>query len=244
MTATNTFVLKSSGLCMAFGAFKVLENINLRVMQGEIVGVLGPNGAGKTTLMNLLTGAYLPTAGQVHLMGRDVTRLATAARCHQGLGRTHQVPRPFTGMTVFENVLIAVRHGRATPVGDPIAAAWEALNDTGLTSVANRAASTLGLLDRKRLELSRALATDPQVLLLDEIGGGLTQAEGDKLVALIRNIHERGVTIIWIEHIMRMLMDSCSRLICMAGGQIIADGIPRDVIDAPAVQSAYFGATA
>ncbi|WP_342075346.1 ABC transporter ATP-binding protein [Yoonia sp. SS1-5] len=229
---------------MAFGGFKVLENIDLRVTQGEIVGVLGPNGAGKTTLMNLLTGAYAPTAGRVHMMGQNVTGLATAARCRQGLGRTHQVPRPFSGMTVFENVLVAVGHGRTTPAHDPIAVAWDVLHDTGLAMVANRQASTLGLLDRKRLELSRVLATDPQVLLLDEIGGGLTEGEGDKLVALIRKIHARGVTIIWIEHIMRMLMDSCSRLICMAGGQIIADGAPNEVIDAPAVQSAYFGAAA
>lgn len=244
MTQTDTLVLQASGLSMAFGGFKVLENIDLRVTQGEIVGVLGPNGAGKTTLMNLLTGAYAPTAGRVYLMGQEVTGLATAARCRQGLGRTHQVPRPFTGMTVFENVLVAVRHGRATPTHDPIAVAWDVLHDTGLAMVANRQASTLGLLDRKRLELSRALATDPKVLLLDEIGGGLTEGESDKLVALIRKIHARGVTIIWIEHIMRMLMNSCSRLICMAGGQIIADGAPNEVIDAPAVQSAYFGAAA
>jgi branched-chain amino acid transport system ATP-binding protein len=244
MKNTNISVLHSNGLSMAFGDFKVLENIDLSIQKGEIVGVLGPNGAGKTTLMNLLTGAYQPTGGQVHLMGQDVTRLDTAARCRAGLGRTHQVPRPFTGMTVFENVLVAVRHGRNTSTDDPVAEAWQVLQDTGLDVVANRQAATLGLLDRKRLELSRALATDPQVLLLDEIGGGLTQSEGDKLVALIRKVHARGVTIIWIEHIMRMLMDSCTRLICMAGGRIIADGTPRDVIDAPAVQLAYFGAAA
>ncbi len=244
MTAHNSFVLQSSGLSMSFGAFKVLEDINLDVTQGEIVGVLGPNGAGKTTFMNLLTGAYRPTHGRVNLMGRDVTGLPTAKRCHAGLGRTHQVPRPFGGMTVFENVLVAARQGNVSHGGDPVQLAWRVLEQTGLADVANRLARTLGLLDRKRLELSRALATDPQVLLLDEIGGGLTLTEGDHLIELIQSIHGQGVTIIWIEHIMRMLLGSCTRLICMAGGQIIADGAPRDVIEAPVVQSAYFGVAA
>lgn len=229
---------------MAFGEFKVLNDISLDVAQGEIVGILGPNGAGKTTFMNLLTGAYYPTGGRVHVLGEDVTQLATAERCRRGLARTHQVPRPFGGMTVFENVLVAVRHGRPNLAEDPLEVAWAVLVETGLADVANRQAGALGLLDRKRMELSRALATDPKVLLLDEIGGGLTDAEGDRLVALVRDIHARGVTIIWIEHIMRLLLESCTRLICMAGGSVIADGKPRDVINAPAVQTAYFGAAA
>jgi branched-chain amino acid transport system ATP-binding protein len=147
-------------------------------------------------------------------------------------------------MTVFENVLVAVNHGRKTLDADPVAEAWSVLEETGLDHVANRPAETLGLLDRKRLELSRALATDPRVLLLDEIGGGLTDKEGDALVALIRSIHARGVTIIWIEHIMRLLMETCTRLVCMAEGEVLADGIPQDVVNAPVVQVAYFGAVA
>ncbi len=241
---SSSTILRSDGVSMAFGDFKVLENITLEVTKGEIVGVLGPNGAGKTTFMNLLTGAYRPTSGRVHVLEEDVTHLATAERCRRGLARTHQVPRPFAGMTVFENVLVAVRHGRPDLTGDPVEAAWHVLEETGLAEVANRQAGALGLLDRKRMELSRALATDPKVLLLDEIGGGLTDAEGDRLVALVRDIHGRGVTIIWIEHIMRLLLESCTRLICMAGGSVIADGLPREVIDAPAVQTAYFGAAA
>lgn len=241
--SSNT-VLRSEGISMAFGDFKVLTDISVEVSAGEIIGVLGPNGAGKTTFMNLLTGAYRPTCGRVHVLGEDVTQLATAERNRRGLGRTHQVPRPFNGMTVFENVLVAVRHGRQIVPDNPIEAAWQVLEETGLADAANRQAGALGLLDRKRLELSRALATDPKVLLLDEIGGGLTDAEGDRLVGMIRDIHTRGVTIIWIEHIMRLLMESCTRLICMAGGSVIADGKPDDVINAPAVQEAYFGAAA
>lgn len=229
---------------MAFGDFKVLTDISIDVAEGEVVGILGPNGAGKTTFMNLLTGAYQPLRGRVHVLGEDVTHLATAERCRRGLARTHQVPRPFAGMTVFENVLVAVRHRRTNATEDAIITAWRVLEETELAEAANRRAGGLGLLDRKRMELSRALATDPKVLLLDEIGGGLTDAEGDRLVALVRKIHERGVTIIWIEHIMRLLLESCSRLICMAGGSVIADGLPRDVINAPAVQTAYFGAAA
>ncbi|WP_282153376.1 ABC transporter ATP-binding protein [Ruegeria atlantica] len=243
MTSSST-VLRSDGISMSFGDYKVLREISLDFYPGEIVGVLGPNGAGKTTYMNLLTGALRPTDGSVHLMNEDVTAFDTAERCHRGLGRTHQVPRPFLGMTVFENVLVAVEHGRNEMPDDPVAAAWEALEETGLSHVANRRGETLGLLDRKRLELSRALATDPKVLLLDEIGGGLTDTEGDDLVALVRKIHGRGVTIIWIEHIMRLLMETCSRLVCMAGGEVIADGEPQAVIDSPEVQVAYFGAAA
>ncbi|MWB78243.1 ATP-binding cassette domain-containing protein [Pseudooceanicola sp. 216_PA32_1] len=229
---------------MAFGAFKVLDRVSLDVFGGEIVGILGPNGAGKTTFMNLLTGAYRPTTGRVHVLGEDVTHLATADRCRRGIARTHQVPRPFGGMTVFENVLVAARNGRGDPSGDPVGLAWQVLEHTGLAGVANRKAGSLGLLDRKRLELSRALATGPRVVLLDEIGGGLTDAEADRLVALIRDIQRDGVTIVWIEHIMRLLTECCTRMICMAGGAVIADGLPGDVIDAPAVRTAYFGAAA
>lgn len=241
MTSSSS-ILRSDGISMSFGSFKVLNDISLNVTSGEIVGVLGPNGAGKTTYMNLLTGALLPTRGRVHLLGEDITKLDTAERCHRGLARTHQVPKPFLGMTVFENVLVAVNHGRITHEADPITEAWQVLEETELAHLANRPAETLGLLDRKRLELSRALATDPKILLLDEIGGGLTDTEGDALVALIRRIHSRGITIIWIEHIMRLLLESCTRLVCMAEGEILADGEPQEVIQSPAVQTAYFGA--
>lgn len=229
---------------MSFGSYKVLSDISLDLNEGEIVGILGPNGAGKTTYMNLLTGALQPTGGSVHLMGEDVTRLDTAQRCHRGLARTHQVPKPFSHMTVFENVLVAVNHGRVEHPAEPIQEAWAVLEETGLAYVANRPAASLGLLDRKRLELSRALATDPKILLLDEIGGGLTDAEGDMLVALVKSIHARGVTIVWIEHIMRLLMATCTRLVCMAEGRVLADGVPENVVNASEVQIAYFGAAA
>lgn len=241
MTSSSK-VLRSDAISMSFGGFVVLKDISLEISTGEIVGVLGPNGAGKTTYMNLLTGALRPTSGQVYLLGEDVTATSTADRCHRGLARTHQVPRPFTGMTVFENVHVAVLHGRAVPAAETVQEAWQVLEDTGLAHLANRPAATLGLLDRKRLELSRALATEPKVLLLDEIGGGLTDAEGDQLVEIIRKIHAKGITIIWIEHIVRLLLEACTRLICMAEGHVIADGEPNAVVASEAVQTAYFGA--
>ncbi len=237
-------VLQSDGISKSFGAFTVLGDISVSIARGEIVGVLGPNGAGKTTYMNLLTGTLTPTTGSVRLTGEDVTKLDTAARCRRGLARTHQVPKPFLAMTVFENVLVAVKHGACTPQKNGAALAWEVLEETGLADMANRRGETLGLLDRKRLELSRALATNPKVLLLDEIGGGLTVPEGDRLVDLIRKIHARGVTIVWIEHIMRLLTQTCNRLICMAEGHIIADGTPSEVMAAERVKRAYFGTAA
>lgn len=241
MTSSST-VLSSDGISKSFGDYKVLKDISLEFRKGEIVGILGPNGAGKTTYMNLLTGALKPTGGSVYLLEEDVTKRNNAERCHNGLGRTHQVPKPFLGMTVFENVLVAVNHGRIESPENPTVEAWKVLEETGLSHVANRVGETLGLLDRKRLELSRALATNPRVLLLDEIGGGLTDTEGDALVELIKKIHASGVTIIWIEHIVRLLLETCSRLVCMAGGEVIADGEPKSVLDSREVQIAYFGA--
>ena len=229
---------------MGFGGFIVLHDISINIHPGEIVGVLGPNGAGKTTWMNLLTGALRPISGRVVLSGEDVTRVGADQRCRKGLALTHQMPRPFGGMTVIENVLVGMHHGRAHRVADPVATAWSVLEETGLAHLANRQAETLGLMDRKRLELARALGTDPVVLLLDEIGGGLTDAEGDALVELILEIHARGVTIVWVEHVMRLLLAACTRMVCMAEGVVLADGAPQTVIEAPEVRAAYFGAAA
>ena len=238
---SSDIVLSSSGVSMAFGEYKVLEDISLNIKDKEIVGILGPNGAGKTTYMNILTGALKPTQGDIQLLGEDITSLDTAKRCHLGLGRTHQVPRPFSHMTVFENILVALNYGQNKHSEKPIDEAWQILEETGLAPFANRSAESLGLMNRKRLELSRTLATKPKVLLLDEIGGGLTDSEGDELVKLITKINARGVTIIWIEHIMKMLLGACTRLVCMAEGKVLVDGLPQDVIKAPEVQTAYFG---
>jgi len=225
-----------------FGALAVLDGVSLSLAEGEAVGIVGPNGAGKTTLLNVLSGALAPDSGGVDFRGRDVTSRGAAERCKLGIARTHQVPRPFVGMTVFENVLVgatATGRRRGTEAYD---LCLHVLDQTGLTHLANRRAESLGLLQRKRLELARALAVEPSVLLLDEIGGGLTDAETAALVELVASLHDSGIAVLWIEHIVHLLMQVVSRLVCMDAGRIIAEGPPEAVVAQAAVIDAYLGA--
>jgi len=227
-----------------FGALVVLDGVVLEVGHGEAVGIVGPNGAGKTTLLDVLAGALRPEEGAVTFCGEDVTRARAAARCRLGVGRTHQVPRPFADMTVFENVLVGAGAGAGLRGDEAVAAALGALERAGLEPLANRRAATLGLLDRKRLEMARALATDPVVLLLDEIAGGLTEAETASLVESIRALRDGGLAIVWIEHVVHALLRVAERLVCMAGGRVIAEGEPAAVMADPAVVEAYLGRAA
>ena len=225
-----------------FGALAVLDGVSLSLAEGEAVGIVGPNGAGKTTLLNVLSGALAPDSGGVDFRGRDVTSRGAAERCKLGIARTHQVPRPFVGMTVFENVLVgatATGRRRGTEAYD---LCLHVLDQTGLTHLANRRAESLGLLQRKRLELARALAVEPSVLLLDEIGGGLTDAETAALVELVASLRDSGIAVLWIEHIVHLLMQVVSRLVCMDAGRIIAEGPPEAVVAQAAVIDAYLGA--
>ena len=224
-----------------FGALAVLNGIDFSVAADEAVGIVGPNGAGKTTLLSILMGALGPTDGTVFYKGRDVTALPAADRCRIGIARTHQVPKSFSGMTVFENVLVAATHGGGNRVAEAYDRSIDTLELCGMLKVANRRAETLGLLDRKRLELARAVATDPAVLLLDEIGGGLTDGEAGELVATIKTLRARGIALIWIEHIVHVLVQVTERLVCMDNGRIIADGTPADVMSHPEVVRAYLG---
>jgi branched-chain amino acid transport system ATP-binding protein len=237
-------LLDARGLRKRFNALVVLDGVDFTVRANEAVGVVGPNGAGKTTLLNVLVGAHAPTAGEVRFRGEDVTALPTAERCRRGLARTHQIPRPFSGMTVFENVLTAAFHGGELGRDAGYARAAEALTITAMTGIANRRAETLGLIDRKRLELARALATGPSALLLDEIGGGLTDAEANELVDVILELKRSGVAIVWIEHIVHILLRVADRLVCMDAGRVIADGAPDAVMRDPAVIEAYLGGAA
>src|SRR5688500_5711252 len=205
-------------LKMAFGANVVLRDVTLRVDTGEAVGIVGPNGAGKSTLLDIITGEKRAQGGRVWLLGHDVTGESARQRCLLGFGRSHQIPRPFVGLTVLANVLVGAVRGSGLPREQAISAAVTALEGTGLTDQANHQADDLGLLDRKRLELARALATEPAVLLLDEIAGGLTDPETESLVALLQDLHGSGMTIVWVEHVLRALVQLVDRVACLALG--------------------------
>jgi branched-chain amino acid transport system ATP-binding protein len=231
--------LSLDSLAKANGALVVTDGLSLDVEAGEILGVLGPNGAGKTTLFNVIAGTVRPDSGRVTFEGEHISRLDAAARCRLGLARSFQAPHPFGGMTVFENVLVGAAFGRNKR--DPEARALAVLEQTGMRAKANQLAGGLTLLDRKRLEMARALATDPKLLLLDEIAGGLTDSECASLLAAIRDIHAAGVTIVWIEHVVHALLSVARRLVVMNFGQIIADGRPDDVMAGREVRSVYLG---
>jgi branched-chain amino acid transport system ATP-binding protein len=234
-------ILAAEGVSKRFGALPVLERVDFRLAADEAVGIVGPNGAGKTTLLNVLAGAYAASAGTVRFRGANVTATGAAERCRLGIARSHQVPRPFGGMTVFENVLVAATSGGGLRGGEAYDRCIDSLELGGMLRLANRRAESLGLLDRKRLELARALATGPQVLLLDAIGGGLTDAEAGELVATIRQLRARGIAIVWIEHMVHVLVQVVTRLVCMDAGRVIAEGDPAAVMKDAAVIDAYLG---
>jgi branched-chain amino acid transport system ATP-binding protein len=227
-----------------FGQVTIAEDISISVDAGATLGIVGPNGAGKTTLFGIISGDVRPDAGEVLLDGQVVNRLDAGARCRLGIGRTYQVPRPFDKMTVFENVLMAAQQGGGTRGAASHALALGTLEMTNLADTANRLAGGLGLLQRKRLEMARALATQPRVLLLDEVAGGLTDPEVRELVDIVRAANGRGVTVIWIEHVVRALVATVDRLVCLASGEIIGDGTPNDVLASPIVREVYLGTDA
>jgi branched-chain amino acid transport system ATP-binding protein len=234
-------IIAGRRLSKRYGDLLALNAVDFEVGAGEAVGIVGPNGAGKTTLLSVLAGSTAPTEGSVQLAGQDVTQLRPEVRCRRGIGRAFQIPRPFGGMTVLENVVVGASYGAGLRGGAAQNRCVEVLELCGLVDLANRRADSLGLLHRKRLELARAVATDPKVLLLDEIGAGLTDAEADELVVTIRGLFTTGITIVWIEHIVHVLVQVVQRLVCMDAGRVIADGPPADVLSSAVVIDAYLG---
>ncbi|WP_420566931.1 ABC transporter ATP-binding protein [Thalassovita sp.] len=236
-------LLTARGVSKSYGSYKVLHEVDFHVAPGEAVGIVGPNGAGKTTLFGALAGSFPASAGDIHFAGQDFAGYSAAERCRAGLARTYQIPRPFSGLSVFENVLVAGRAGADLSEANATVRAAEVLDLTGLAALANTPAAALGLLDRKRLEVARALATGPSLILLDEIGGGLTEGEIVELVELIRKLLDQGTTVVWIEHILHALLRVVTRLVCMAEGRVLAEGNPTEVMAHPDVQKAYLGSS-
>lgn len=234
-------ILSLSTVTKSFGALKVAQAISFDLEQGEALGIIGPNGAGKSTLFNLITGNIAVDSGRIDLEGRDITRMSAEKRCLMGLGRSFQIPQPFEKLTVFENLVVAGAFGSRVSEDHVTEACAEILVDTGLIHRANDLAGSLTLLQRKRLELARALATNPKVLLLDEIAGGLTEAECQSLVETIRAIHACGVSIIWIEHVLHALNSVVSRLLVLDFGKVIGLGDPEAIMASREVREIYLG---
>jgi branched-chain amino acid transport system ATP-binding protein len=234
-------MLEVAGLKKSFGSIIVADDLDLVVAPGEAVGIIGPNGAGKTTLFNLIAGGLTPTAGSIRFDGRELLRLPPQGRCRAGIGRTHQIPQPFENLTVFENLLVGAVHGRRKSEREVTQSCGEILERLGLIKRANTLAGSLTLLERKRLEMARALATAPRLLLLDEIAGGLTEGECLELVATIREIRQAGVAILWIEHVVQALLAVIDRLVVLNFGRKIAEGVPKEVIQLPQVHQIYIG---
>jgi len=234
-------LLELEGATKRYGALSVVDDLTLHVEAGEALGVVGPNGAGKTTALSLIAGDVPMTSGRVRFDGRDITALPAYARCRAGIGRTFQVPRPFLAMTVYENVLVGALHGRGSRSGAADAAV-EALDRARLLDRANAPAASLTLLERKRLELARALVTAPRLVLLDETAGGLTEPEVEELLPTVRALTEAGTAVIWIEHVVHALLAVVDRIVAIDRGRQIAEGDPHEVMASEAVQAVYLGA--
>jgi branched-chain amino acid transport system ATP-binding protein len=234
-------LLQLEGVSKRFGQVVVADGITFQLEEGASVGVVGPNGAGKTSMFGIISGDIKADSGQLTFAGHDLSRIATPQRCRLGIGRTYQIPQPFEHMTVFENALVAAQQGARTRGSASYDAAYRALERSGLAAMANRPAGSLALLNRKRLELARALATNPRLLLLDEIAGGLTDAEVVELSNVIRTLQEEGIAVLWIEHVVRALLSTVDRLLCLANGALVADGEPREVLASEAVRRVYLG---
>jgi branched-chain amino acid transport system ATP-binding protein len=234
-------LIRMDDVSKRYGAVTVTDHLSFELHEGEALGVLGPNGAGKSTMFNLITGDVRPNGGRIFFRDAEISGLPPHSRCHMGIGRSYQIPHPFAQMTVFENLLVGGAFGKGRAESEAYDDCAGILDRTGLLSKANQLAGSLSLLERKRLELARALSTQPKVLLLDEIAGGLTEAECAELVALIKQIHADGVSIIWIEHVVQALLQVVGRLIVIDFGKLLAEGPPDRVMSDPKVMEVYMG---
>jgi branched-chain amino acid transport system ATP-binding protein len=236
-------IIEANGISKYFGGLRALYNISFTLEKGEILGLIGPNGAGKTTLFNIIAGTYSPSLGSVQFNGEEITLQGPRQICHKGISRTYQLVRTFSNLTVYENVLVGLYFGKPGKEGGvPEGEANELLRVTGLLQKANIPARSLTLVGRKQLEIARALATRPKVLLLDEVISGLNPTETETMMGLIRTIQGRGITVFMIEHIMKAVMGLSDRILVLNFGELIAQGTPEQVSKDKNVIEAYLGA--
>lgn len=235
-------MLSVEDIGISFGNNHVLRSLSLDLNENEILGVIGPNGAGKTVMLNILTGIMKPAKGQILFQGENITQLSTTERCRKGIGRTFQVPRPFEKMTVFENILVGSVYGNRKSERESRVKALEIMDTINLTEKKGWFAGKLGLLDRKRLEIGRALASNPKVLLFDEVAGGLTESEVSNILEMVRMIKEKGISVIWIEHVLKTMREGTDRVLCIAEGRNVICGIPEEVMRSKEVHDVYLGA--
>ena len=234
-------ILTFKNVNAGYGRVQILNDLSFEVKKGEVYGVIGPNGCGKTTMFNALIGLIIPTQGEIIFDGKNVTKMKANARCQMGIGRTYQVPRPFEGMSVFENVLVAAVHGAGHSEKEARKVALDALHLTDLYEKREIRAGELTLLDRKRLEIARALGTEPKLLLLDEVAAGLTEAEVHDVMDMVAKLKDAGYSIIWIEHVIETMVKSTDTLMCMAQGHNLTVGNPLEVMNSKLVEEVYLG---
>ncbi len=237
-----TNLLEARGVSKRFGGLQAVADVNLAIGKGEILGLIGPNGAGKTTLFNVVNGVYKADTGAIFFDGSDITGLAPYKVVHRGLARTHQIVKPLNGMSVLENVIVGACFGRDyMSLADAREAATQVLQQVGMGDRIHASARSLTIAGKKRLEVARALAAKPKLLLLDEVLAGLTPAEIEEMIALVRSIRDSGVSVFMIEHVMQAIMQLSDRIVVLNFGQKLAEGTPREVAANPQVIEAYLG---
>ena len=234
-------ILSFKNVNAGYGRVQILNDLSFEVKKGEVYGVIGPNGCGKTTMFNALIGLIMPTQGEIIYDGKNVTKMKANDRCRLGIGRTYQVPRPFEGMSVYENCLVAAVHGAGHSEKEGRRVALDALKLTELYDKREVRAGELTLLDRKRLEIARALGTEPKLLLLDEVAAGLTEAEVQDVMKMVATLKAEGYSIIWIEHVIQTMVESTDTLMCMAQGHNLIVGKPLEVMNSKLVEEVYLG---
>jgi len=246
LTSTNgaSILFEAENIVKRIGSLVIADGISFAVPAGSIVGLIGPNGAGKTTMLGLLSGDVRLDAGTVRLNGRDISRSGPSQRARLGIGRTYQVPRPFSGLTVFEHALLAVQQTGHVSKTEANELAVAAVERCGLANLMNVLGGDLRLLDRKRLELACAVALNPAIILLDEVAGGLSALEVNQLIDIVNDLRKEGTAFLWVEHVVRALIATADRVLCLFAGELIAEGSPGEVLEHPAVIESYFGSPA